>query len=142
MALRITGLIAVLIGGVIGLIFAYGAFDSSSMTTILPLATINCDSSVDVHNWAARWRLTLFALSAAYFGVAAAGVSLLFRRTQGLLWISGLLIALGTFPWLFVALGTLRYEFEYPTMLETVLFVSLGFAAALAYFRSRKQVDV
>jgi hypothetical protein len=100
-----------------------------------PLTPPRSAGDAQAQQWLLHWRS--WALAQLILGAATvvAGVGVLLRRQWGLLLL--LLVALVSLlaPWLVSAIGWVRYEYERPTIWESVVFAAIGVAALTGLLR-------
>lgn len=100
-----------------------------------PLAPSGSPGDAQAQQWLLHWRS--WALAQLVLGAATviAGVGVLLRRSWGLVLLTVVALVSSIAPWLVGAIGWLRFEYERPTIWESVVFAAIGLAALTGLLR-------
>ena len=135
MALRIVGVISLLIGGTLIAIAIYGLSSTASMIEKLGPMAASSGVAFDPLNWSAHWTASNLVFGGAGILTLAGGITLMLRKAWGLLLIAAAAAVTGAFPWVLRFVGVARYTFEAPEVIESLILGTIALVASLAYVR-------
>jgi hypothetical protein len=133
MALRIVGVISLLVGGALIAIAIYGLSSTASMIEKLVPMAASSGVAFDAPNWSAHWTAANLVFGGAGILTLAGGVALTLRKIWGLLLVAAAAAVTCAFPWVLKFAGVARYTFEVPEVIESLILGVIALVASLAY---------
>jgi hypothetical protein len=140
--LRVLGVVLGVLGLAITGFGIYGAIRGPGSAAVFDAVLKTFESSDFVYSaWLERWRLWGVGFACAGAAIAVGGAAVTLQRRWGFLVLAFAFFAAAIAPWILQWLQLVRFAFESPDLLETIVYSALSGFAAFGYFYRPRQTD-
>jgi hypothetical protein len=132
--LRVAGIVFLCLGATLAALAVTGIIHGTSLTSFSTELAQSRNQAFDASMWLAHWRVWGSAITCLGGGIATAGAAIALNKRWGLLLLGTVLFLAAIAPWVAQSLGFVRYRFERPGFVDTVVLLAFALLAIWGYF--------
>jgi hypothetical protein len=141
--LRIAGIMFIVVGATLSALGTHGVIHGPFMAEFSEGLAKSRGLPFDRSTWLLHWRASGLALACTGAIVGLGGIALVLQKRWGLLLLATVFFLAATAPWVTQWFGLVRYRFERPGSVETIVLLAFALLSAWGYFmRHEDRADV